>query len=300
MTIIKGPGQRQVSAGSRLAWHLHIDGSTDTAALTQPAIATSLPSSALVVDDSQIARIRFGGTAAADLTINYQVVLWSRFEASGGSGGTVYLPVVVASGVATLGALTYGAGTDIGAAANLMADTITETMGLRGSLVTSAGGDGIAELEVDLRNAAAIEVQTDLGTAASADVLVQLGELASGGSAGAEPSVPVVTYQGSVALTQAAAGRTTIQALEAGKVIRLHALLLIADAAGDVYLAYDDDGAGTNEVKLTGVMPLAANGGFRITAGVTDSLQAPAGKQLTLVTTTSKVFGYAVVSKAVS
>lgn len=110
-----------------------------------------------------------------------------------------------------------------------------------------------------------------------------------------------LTFQTPVALTQAGAGLLTILALEAAKVIRLHALVLTMDtAAGTLKVSYDDDGAGTNEVNLTGVMALPLNGGVNIpfNANPSGCLKTAAGKQLTLTTTGGAVKGYAIVSKA--
>jgi len=111
---------------------------------------------------------------------------------------------------------------------------------------------------------------------------------------------PDVTFQDPVKISQGAAGRTTILALEAGMVIRLHRLHLTADAAGTYYIAYDDDGAGTNEVALTGAYPVGANGGapIRFERDAQSCPKTAAGKQLTIVSATAKVFGFAIVSKA--
>ena len=107
------------------------------------------------------------------------------------------------------------------------------------------------------------------------------------------------TFQVPVAINQAAAGRTTILALEAAKVIYLHALVGTMDVAGTVIIYYDDDGAGTNEVALTGNMAFAATGGVVIpfTANTNGCLRTASGKQLTIVTTGGAFDGYAIVSK---
>jgi hypothetical protein len=111
-----------------------------------------------------------------------------------------------------------------------------------------------------------------------------------------------VTFQTPVSISQGSAGRTTILALEAGKIIRLHELRVSADAAGTYYIAYDDDGAGTNEVALTGAIPVGTNGGNPIPwrANPDGCLKTAVGKQLTIVSATSKLFGYAITSKHTS
>jgi len=108
------------------------------------------------------------------------------------------------------------------------------------------------------------------------------------------------TFQVPVKIDQGAAGITTILALEADKVIYLHALVGTMDVAGTVTISYDDDGAGTNAVTLTGNMPVAATGGMVIpfTADTHGCLRTATAKQLTITTTGGSFDGYAIVSKA--
>ena len=160
-------------AASNDPFRLIVDGSTATAALSQPAISATFPTAATRTSGWGAARFRMGGTDAENETFDYQVVLWTKFLSS---LGECYVPMVVASGTATLGTLAYGAGTAIGATGNLFADTLDDDLGYRGVYVTSPAGDSIAELEIDIRNADGIEVQIDVVTAASADVLLQLAE----------------------------------------------------------------------------------------------------------------------------
>jgi len=111
------------------------------------------------------------------------------------------------------------------------------------------------------------------------------------------PSKKVEAYQ-TVELTQAGAGLDTILAAVPGKTIRLHALVGTLDAAGTIKISYDDDGAATNEVDLSGAMPLAKNGGIPIhyVKDPHGCLATDVGKELTLTTTVGKFFGYAIVS----
>jgi hypothetical protein len=84
-------------------------------------------------------------------------------------------------------------------------------------------------------------------------------------------------------------------------VARLHALHLVAAAAATVKISYDDDGAATNEVDLTGAMSLAQNGSldWDFSAQADGCLAGAAAKFLTL-TPSAAVDGYAVVSTASS
>lgn len=158
---------------------LLIDGSAATDALTFPSMRATPPTVGVLAPDGfEAVRFLFGGTAAANLTVNYQVILW--YQNANPAGTTTYVPVLVASGVATLGAKAYGAGgAGVGATGNLLADTITNTLSVPGVVVVSPANDTMAMLIVDLGNAAWVQVETDCNdlvyTAASADVLAQRG-----------------------------------------------------------------------------------------------------------------------------
>ncbi len=114
---------------------------------------------------------------------------------------------------------------------------------------------------------------------------------------------PDVTFQTPIVISQSAVGRTTIMALEADKVIRLHEFVVSGNPGGTYYIAYDNDGAGTAEVALTGAYPIGTNGGIPIPfrAHPDGCLKTVAGKQLTVVSAGgAKLFGHAIVSKASS
>ena len=83
----------------------------------------------------------------------------------------------------------------------------------------------------------------------------------------------------------------------AGQIARLHELVVVGAAATTVKISYDDDGAGTNAVDLTGAMSFALNGGVVVPwrASPDACLQGPADKFLTL-TPSAAVDGWAVVS----
>ncbi len=181
-------GQRRVQGSSAQPWIKRITGSAATAALTAPAcVAGKVPDNAGIFEVSNFPAVRliFGGSAN-NQTINYQVILWSKADASAATEG--WIPFVIASGVATLGAKTYAVA-GLGTTTNVIADTITNTIYTLGAECYSPADDTIAILSVPTRNATFIEVQTDLGTAAACDVFAQLGE---GGGTSAEEDLSAV------------------------------------------------------------------------------------------------------------
>ncbi|KKK56957.1 hypothetical protein LCGC14_3059320, partial [marine sediment metagenome] len=112
--------------------------------------------------------IIFGGTDAADETINFQV-LGYRNTAGPATGGTDYVPQIVAKGTATLGTMTYDT-TDLGAAANLFADTIVTTIAYGVTHVYSPADNTVARLIADVAEFSHFKVEVDRGTAATSDV----------------------------------------------------------------------------------------------------------------------------------
>jgi len=163
-------GKRPLS--SKAISRLVVDGSTDTAALSAPAVATASASSWTNTEDFSIARLVFGGTNLADEIVNYQVILWTPCRDA--SGAMIFFPDIVAKGAYTLGAITLP--TTVVAADGFVADTVTDTIGRTGSLPYSPADDSIAKLDIDVRNAMYLSVETDLDTAAAAYVFCQLGE----------------------------------------------------------------------------------------------------------------------------
>ena len=88
--------------------------------------------------------------------------------------------------------------------------------------------------------------------------------------------------------------------VEAGEIVRLHELYLTVASQGTVTIGYDDDGAGTNAVVLSGPMLLGASAGIpmRYVADPRSALKTPAGKHLTLTfTSLSGAGGHAFISK---
>lgn len=96
-------------------------------------------------------------------------------------------------------------------------------------------------------------------------------------------------------ISQAAAGRKTLGTGATGKKIYLARLRGTFDTAAATFqLVYDDDGAGTNEVELSGAQGLGVlSGPHAIVENEPDfALTAPAGKYLVLVTTGGKFKGH--------
>jgi len=138
--------------------------STATTALatdgSAPVPTSTKPSDAVDCEQAQGICFVFGGTDAADETINYRIVAWYF-----GSG--VYLPMVVASGAATLGAMAMTV-TGLDTAATLLADAITDTLTLGGNTVRSPANNCVADIVIQPGGAQFLTVDIDLGTAASA------------------------------------------------------------------------------------------------------------------------------------
>ena len=216
--------------------------------------------------------------------------LWAAYTADVSGDGQkallVALEYMISDGI------TVNAGTDVDTSALALDASVDGLEAGLGTATTAAvdgdaAGSAVAHLRgINKKLAGNVAVTEGSG----ATIATNTGALA--GSA--------TTFQVPVKIDQAAAGRTTILALEADKVIYLHALVGTMDVAGTVTIAYDDDGAGTNEVTLTGNMPVAATGGMVIpfNANTNGCLRTAAGKQLTIVTTGGAFDGYAIVSKA--
>jgi len=146
-----------------------IDGSTATGALTNPTVSDTAPTGAGVFtcDALGTALFIFGGSNAANETINYQVIGY-RTTIGPAAGGTDYVPQIVAKGTATLGAMVY-TNTDLGAATNFFADTITTTIAYSSTLTYSPADDTVARLACDVREFNYFKLEVDLGTAATSD-----------------------------------------------------------------------------------------------------------------------------------
>ena len=151
-----------------------VDSSGADDALAAPSPTTTRPvpgaSGVLEAAHQEAVRLFFGGTAAENKIVNYQVIGWTPLFT-----GTTWVPRVLAKGAFTLGAATYGAtGLELGAATGLFADTVTDT--IADAVRYSPADDTVAFLEIDCRNCQFIQVQTDLDDATTADVFAQFGE----------------------------------------------------------------------------------------------------------------------------
>jgi len=145
--------------------------------LSNPSVTTTEPTTAVHnVSGRTMARLCFGGTDAANETVNYQVILWF---VSWLDDTKVWTPVLAAKGAFTLG--TTALPTSLIAANGLFADTITETLAQPGSIARSPANDSIATLDIDLRDAELIQVETDRDTAATAYTMIQLSDREIGG-----------------------------------------------------------------------------------------------------------------------
>jgi len=217
------------------AYGVLISASTDTGALSNPSVTTTEPTTAVHnIDKRSMARFLFGGTDAADETVNYQVILWS---ASWLTNTKVWTPIIAAKGAFTLGDAALPTSL---VAAGFFADTITETLVQPGSIARSPADDSIASLEIDLRDADVIQVETDLGTAAAAYAMIQfsdreIGSLADIEVTGSGLSTSALQTSGNASLTNMAADVTQMNAFTAsGLTIEDLEYVSIAQAAAGV------------------------------------------------------------------
>jgi hypothetical protein len=102
-----------------------------------------------------------------------------------------------------------------------------------------------------------------------------------------------------VSITEAAAGIADLGVGASGEVVRLHELAMTMRAQGTVTIGYDDDGAATNAVALTGPISLGAGGGILDDFGTDprEALTTIADKHLTITLGTAGGDGWAVISK---
>jgi len=280
---------------SGIPWKYLIDGSTDTAALTAKTPTITTPSgNVMLLDGGDAVEFRCGGTDAALEAFTFRVWRWYRSQGVS-AAADLYLPELAFDGLVTLGSAVYT--TDVlGAAANYWASSIAP-LGGRGSRAVSPGLCPPV-LIVDTLGATYLQVEIDLTTAASADVFAR--ELPRGALATWPGLASVAAGYSRVKIEQAAAGRTTLQALTAGMVPYLHELIVTSSVAGTFYIAYDNDGAGTSEVAVSGLYDIPVNGpeGYSLRWPLDGCLAGAAGKQLTIVSAGAILGGHAVVSKA--
>jgi len=184
-------GLRTGAQVSQQPLRLVLDGATYDTGLADPAVTSTMPATdsttgrvVLPTNNFPVGRIVFGGTNTENQTINYQVILWRETV---GATGIVWVPTLVAKGVATLGTFAYTA-TELGAATNLFADTLTNALPTSGHpavKIVSPENNRVAYIECETANASLLEVQCERGTAATIDAFMQFGESSSVGSGGA-------------------------------------------------------------------------------------------------------------------
>ncbi len=146
--------------------HALYTASTATAALptdgSAPSPTTSTPtgtgsSAAIAVQEWPAIRFLIGGVGTAGTTINYRIIGWSP-------GPGLWMPQVLASGVATLGAMVWTV-TGLDTAETRLADTISDTVALAGTTIRSPGDNTVADVTLRPGGCTLITVETDLGTA---------------------------------------------------------------------------------------------------------------------------------------
>lgn len=162
------------TAVSRHAGVLVVDGSDDTTGFTNPVATITKPATQVVpMGDYAVLRLIFGGTDAANETVNYQVIGWYELPRGDAAQGDLWVPHLLARGAFTLGASAI-----TGVTNGKFADTITETLETTRRIINpSTPDDSIAELTIDTRNALLVTVETDRDTAAKAYVWAIPGEV---------------------------------------------------------------------------------------------------------------------------
>jgi hypothetical protein len=141
---------------------------------------------------------------------------------------------------------------------------------------------------------AASSIKMAIIESSSADVSPLSGQYSGSGSDGSS----ALTFS-TVVITESAAGIADLGVGASGEVVRLHKLVLTMRAQGTVTIGYDDDGAATNAVALTGAISLGAGGGILDDFGTDprEALTTVADKHLTITLGTAGGDGWAVISK---
>ena len=102
-----------------------------------------------------------------------------------------------------------------------------------------------------------------------------------------------------VVINEAAAGIADLGVGASGEIVRLHEIMLTMRGQGTVTFSYDDDGAATNAVVLSGPISLGAGGGIikPFIADARGTLATIADKHMTVTFATAGGDGYAIISK---
>lgn len=266
---------------------------------------------------------RYSNTGASTAVADSAVVVWTMIGHAG--GGILNLEVANTGGKA-LTALAIelqdapnGEWYSYIATTDWAAPTDNRFIRVSPAAPNTLAGAAKAHLVINVNAAYGVRVKAIAGAAGNATTVVACGSLVDAVAINNNVDVDSITITGSglstaanqeteiaalqagngngltfsrVAITQAEAGAVEVIAAAAGKVNRLHALVLTADAAGTVTIK-------RAATALTGAMPVAANGGLVIpfTADARGCLATAANEALNVVSATAKVFGYAVVSQ---
>jgi hypothetical protein len=161
-----------------------LSASTYNTALAFPSVLDVPPASDTATGISRIHTkgvnrlvVKFAGTDAANETFGYQIIGLSE-TVYDTQGSAYFVPIRIGSGVATLGAKTYGAtGASLGTAATLWVDTITDTATKSPYMtVFSPANDEVAEIVVDCGPFDYIYIQgsRDSATAATFSIITQI------------------------------------------------------------------------------------------------------------------------------
>jgi hypothetical protein len=250
-------------------------GLTSTARLTHSQ-ATSKPSGATTVNAANVGVLNSSDTRIDPALHGDMTTLNAKVPALGQALAAASVPVVMtAAQVTTLTPPTAAAvGSSVDGGTNSAAvKTNTDT------LVTAGGGGYVRQ-----DSTATIAKESGGNLAA---LLAAVGDTTG------------LTFARVKIDQSAAAGIAILGAATASTVWRLHALIVSADVAGTLLVRYDNDGAGTTPVAMSGTMSVAATGKINIpfTPNKAGCLATASGKALTIYTS-QKFNGYAIVSSA--
>jgi hypothetical protein len=249
MEKVTRAGLQEVYTASTATTALPVDGSSPVPQTARPTGTDG--SAAKECREWPTMRFVFGGTDAADETVNYRIIGWTK-------GDDVWHPQVLASGVFTLGAMAMTV-VSLDTAATLLADTITDTIGLAGTIVRSPGLNTVADIVVRTSAADLITVETDLGTAASASVYSQavsdigsaadsllrdlLTAIGGGGSETEKTHVKIVKT-----VTSSGTAEPLVATQTFALAYHLQGKLVAGDNTGNVFAGLSDLAAGSAEL----------------------------------------------------
>ena len=178
MSKSSGKPHGRRAAASRANAVLVVDGSEATSSIgSVPDPTRTTPrTQAVPMGDYPLIRLFFGGTGTNNEYFNYRVIAWHIIPFIDDGVPPLWMPHVLAKGVATLGATGITSVTG-----GLFVDTITETVKAAGSIVIpTTPDDTVACLILDTRNAQIVTIETDRVNNDSSYVWAVPGEVAAG------------------------------------------------------------------------------------------------------------------------